>query len=237
MSRSSDHRSDPSADRQALLNLLFQEEELEEASAQEIPRRRSEEPLQLSFAQQRLWFLDQWEPGSSTYNLTTAVRLTGRLDFAAFERSINEILRRHEALRTTFAAVDGQPVQVIASPKPFALPVRSLQHLPENEREAEARRLVNDERSKSFDLVKGPLFRPTLLQLGEAEHVLLLTMHHIVSDGWSMGILSRELTDLYAAFSAGQPSPLPELSIQYGDFAKWQREWLQGKVLERQLSY
>ena len=237
MSHSPDNRSDPSANRQALLDLLFQEEELGEASAQKIPRRQSKEPLQLSFAQQRLWFLDQWEPGSSTYNLTTAVRLTGLLNFAAFERSINEILWRHEALRTTFATVDGQPVQVVASPKAFALPVMSLQHLPENEREAEARRLVKDERSKPFDLVKGPLFRPTLLQLGEAEHILLLTMHHIVSDGWSMGILSRELTVLYAAFSAGHPSPLPELSIQYGDFAKWQREWLQGEVLERQLSY
>jgi amino acid adenylation domain-containing protein len=237
MSHSPDDRSDPSADRQALLDLLFQEEELGEASAEEIPRRQSKEPPQLSFAQQRLWFLDQWEPGSSTYNFITAVRLTGLLNFAAFERSINEILRRHEALRTTFATVDGQPVQVVASPKAFALSVRSLQHLPENEREAEARRLVKDEQSKSFDLVKGPLFRPTLLQLGEAEHILILSMHHIVSDGWSMGILFRELTSLYAAFSAGHPSPLPELSIQYGDFAKWQREWLQGKVLERQLSY
>jgi amino acid adenylation domain-containing protein len=237
MSHSPDNRSDLSIDRQALLDLLFQEEELGEASAQEIPRRQSKEPLQLSFAQQRLWFLDQWQHGSSTYNLTTVVRLTGLLNFAAFERSINEILRRHEALRTTFATVDGQPVQVVASPKAFALPVMSLQHLPETEREAEARRLVKDERSKPFDLVKGPLFRPSLLQLGEAEHILLLTMHHIVSDGWSMGILSRELTVLYEAFSAGHPSPLPELSIQYGDFAKWQREWLQGEVLERQLSY
>ena len=237
MSHSPDNRSDPSADRQALLDLLFQEEELGEASAQEIPRRQSTEPPQLSFAQQRLWFLDQWEPGSSTYNLSTALRLTGLLNFAALERSLNEILRRHEALRTTFATGDGQPVQVVASPKAFALPVMSLQHLPETEREAEAQRLVKDERSKPFDLIKGPLFRPTLLQLEEEEHILLLTMHHIVSDGWSMGILSRELTVLYAAFSAGHPSPLPELSIQYGDFAKWQREWLQGEVLERQLSY
>ena len=237
MSHSPDNRSDPSADRQALLDLLFQEEELGEASAQEIPRRQSTEPPQLSFAQQRLWFLDQWEPGSSTYNLSTALRLTGLLNFAALERSLNEILRRHEALRTTFATEDGQPVQVVASPKAFALPVMSLQHLPETEREAEAQRLVKDERSKPFDLIKGPLFRPTLLQLEEEEHILLLTMHHIVSDGWSMGILSRELTVLYAAFSAGHPSPLPELSIQYGDFAKWQREWLQGEVLERHLSY
>ena len=112
-----------------------------------------------------------------------------------------------------------------------------LQHLPETEREAEAQRCVKDERSKPFDLIKGPLFRPTLLQLGEEEHIFLLTMHHIVSDGWSMGILFRELTVLYEAFSAGHPSPLPELSIQYGDFAKWQGEWLQGEVLERQLSY
>jgi amino acid adenylation domain-containing protein len=237
MSHSPEKKSDLIANRQALLDLLFQEEELGEASTQNIPRRQSKEPLQLSFAQQRLWFLDQWEPGSSTYNLTTAVRLTGLLNLAALERSLNEILWRHEALRTTFATVDGQPVQVVASPKVFALPVMNLQHLSETERDAEAQRLVNDERSKPFDLIKGPLFRPTLLQLGEEEHILLLAMHHIVSDGWSMGILSRELTVLYEAFSAGHPSPLTELSIQYGDFAKWQREWLQGEVLERQLSY
>jgi amino acid adenylation domain-containing protein len=237
MSHSPENKSDLIANRQALLDLLFQEEELGDASDQKIPRRQSTEPLQLSFAQQRLWFLDQWEPDSSTYNLSTAVRLTGPLNFAALERSLNEILRRHEALRTTFATVDGQPVQVVASPKAFALPMMSLQHLPETEREAEAQRLVSDERSKPFNLIKGPLFRPTLLQLGEAEYILLLTMHHIVSDGWSMGILFRELTVLYEAFSAGRPSPLPELSIQYADFAKWHREWLQGEVLERQLLY
>ncbi len=232
MSHSPDNRSDPSADRQALLDLLFQEEELGEASAEEIPRRQSKEPLQLSFAQQRLWFLDQWEPGSSTYNLTTAVRLTGLLNFAAFERSINEILRRHEALRTTFAIVDRQPVQVVASPKAFALPVRSLQHFPENEREAEARRLVKDEQSKPFDLVKGPLFRPTLLQLGEAEHVLILSMHHIVSDGWSMGILSSELTGLYAAFSAGHPSPLSEFSFSMGTLPNGSGSGCKGRSLK-----
>src|SRR5215470_10688638 len=237
MSHSPENKSDLIANRQALLDLLFQEEEPGEASAQNIPRRQSKEPPQLSFAQQRLWFLDQWEPGSSTYNLTSAVRLTSLLNFAALERSLNEIFWRHEALRTTFATVDGQPVQVVASPEVFALPVISLQHLPETEREAEAQRLVNDERSKPLDLTKGPLFRPTLLQLQEQEHILLLAMHHIVSDGWSMGILSRELTVLYEAFSAGHPSPLPELPIQYGDFAKWQREWLQGEVLERELSY
>ena len=237
MSHSPENKSDLIANRQALLDLLFQEEEPGEASAQNIPRRQSKEPLQLSFAQQRLWFLDQWEPGSSTYNLTSAVRLTGLLNFAALERSLNEIFWRHEALRTTFATVDGQPVQVVASPKVFALPVISLQHLPETEREAEAQRLVNDERSKPFDLTKGPLFRPTLLRLEEKEHILLLAMHHIVSDGWSMGVLYRELSVLYEAFSEGRSSPLADLAIQYADFAVWQREWLQGEVLQRQLSY
>ena len=229
--------SEPSANRQTLLDLLLQKEELGEATVQNIPRRQPNAPLQLSFAQQRLWFLDQWEPGSSTYNVLSAVRLTGLLNVGALEQSLNEILRRHEALRTIFPTVDGQPVQVIAPAEPLALPVVSLQNLPETEREAETQRLVKNEGRKPFDLAKGPLFQATLLCLGEKEHVLLLTMHHIASDGWSMGILFRELSVLYEAFSAGRPSPLPELPIQYRDFAQWQRQWLQGEVLETQLHY
>ena len=196
-----------------------------------------EKPLPLSFAQQRLWFLDQLMPGSIAYNITGAVRLTSSLNIAALEQSITEVLRRHEVLRTTFRVVDGQPFQSIAPAKPFILPVTDLKDLPEAEREAEARRLATEEAHRPFDLAKGPLFRVTLLRLGEEDHIVQYAMHHIVSDGWSIGIFNKEVGLLYHSFSTGQPSPLPELAIQYADFAHWQREWLQGEVLEAQLSY
>ncbi|HHH41043.1 MAG TPA: non-ribosomal peptide synthetase, partial [Chloroflexi bacterium] len=193
--------------------------------------------LPLSFAQQRLWFLDQLEPGSPFYNIPTAVRLTGPLDVAALERSLNEIVRRHEALRTTFPTVDGRPRQHIAPELTLPLPVIDLRGLPEAEREAQALRLATEEAQRPFDLAQGPLIRALLLQLDDDDHIALLTMHHIVSDGWSMGILIQEIAVLYDAFAQGRPSPLPELSIQYADFAAWQRKWLRGEVLERQLSY
>jgi len=196
-----------------------------------------EEGLPLSFAQERLWFLEQLEPGNTAYNIAAAYRLRGPLDVAALERSLNEIVRCHEVLRTTFATMDGRPVQVIAPEMSLTLPVEDLQELPEAEREAEAQRLLTEEAQRPFDLEKGPLLRAALLRLDEEEHVLLLTMHHIVSDGWSMGVFNRELAVLYEAFSVGKPSPLPELPIQYADFAVWQREWLQGEVLEEQLAY
>ena len=193
--------------------------------------------LFLSFAQQRLWFLDQLVPGSIAYNISEAVRLTGPLNVVALEQSLTEILRRQEILRTTFGAIDGKPFQTISPAKPFILPVTDLQHFPETEREAEARRQATEEARQSFDLAKGPLFRAILLRLGEEDHVFLFIMHHVVSDGWSMGVFFRELAALYEAFSSGKPSPLAELPIQYADFAYWQRQWLQGEVLETQLSY
>jgi amino acid adenylation domain-containing protein len=193
--------------------------------------------LPLSFAQQRLWFLDQMEPGNPLYNIPGAVRLKGSLDVVAFEQSFNEIVRRHEALRTTFKTVDGQPVQDIAPTLRLALPILDWRHLGDDEREAEIQRLADEERSRPFNLAKGPLLRITLVRLDEAEYVALLTMHHIVSDAWSISILVRELSTLYEAFSTGQPSPLSELPIQYADFAAWQRQWLQGEVLNKQLSY
>jgi amino acid adenylation domain-containing protein len=193
--------------------------------------------LKLSYAQQRLWFLDQLEPGSSAYNMGAGVRLTGTLDLVVLEQSIAEIINRHESLRTRFAMVDGRPVQLIEEAQPFSLPVVDLSTLPEAEREAEARRVATDESQRPFDLSTGPLLRATVLRLAAEDFVLLATMHHITGDGWSLGILIRELTTLYEAFSAGNPSPLPELSIQYADYAHWQRGWLQGEVLERQLSY
>jgi amino acid adenylation domain-containing protein len=200
--------------------------------------------LPLSFAQQRLWFMDQLEPGNPAYNMPGAIRLSGELNIAALERSLNEIVRRHESLRTTFATVAtayGQPEQIIAPFAPLTLPVLDLSELSETkagtEMEAQAGRLVAEEALRPFDLSRGPLFRLLLLRLGATEHVAIFSMHHIISDEWSLGAMARELAALYAAFSQGQPSPLEELPIQYADFAHWQREWLQGEALETQLAY
>jgi amino acid adenylation domain-containing protein len=192
----------------------------------------------LSFAQQRLWFLDQFAPGSNAYNIPAAVQLSGALDRAALERALLEVVRRHEALRTTFALRDGEPAQLIAAaPEQFALPVVDLRALAADERAAAAQKLSADEARRPFDLTTGPLLRCTLLQLADTEHVVLLTVHHIIADGWSLDVLVREVAALYAAFAAGQPSPLAALPIQYANFAVWQREWLTGAVLDEQLAY
>lgn len=193
--------------------------------------------LPLSFAQQRLWFFDQLVPELSAYNLPAAVRLKGPLNLSALEQSINAIIKRHESLRTTFGKLDGRPTQLIAPILTIKLPVVDLSKLPASERECEVRRLVTAEAQRPFDLSQGPLVRGSVLRLGDEEHVGLLSMHHIVSDGWSTGILVRELATLYAAFSSGGSSPLPPLPIQYADFAQWQRQWLQGEVLEAQTAY
>ncbi|HEU4452036.1 MAG TPA: amino acid adenylation domain-containing protein, partial [Longimicrobium sp.] len=193
--------------------------------------------LPLSFAQERLWFLDRLEPGSTTYNIPVAWRLGGALDQAALERALGEIVRRHESLRTVFTEVGGSPVQVVAPFGGLALPVEELSALGEADREAALRRRAVEEARRAFDLSAGPLFRVSLLRLGEEDHALLLSMHHIVSDGWSMGVFFRELSALYAAYLAGRESPLPELAVQYADYAVWQREQLEGEVLDRQLSY
>ena len=191
----------------------------------------------MSFAQQRLWFLDQLEPNSAFYNIPLVVPLTGGLDVVALQRAIDEIVRRHEVLRTTFATQDGEPVQVVAPVSGVALVQVDLRSLSGQAQEAEAQRLVDEEAQRPFDLRCGPLFRVTLLHLSDDEQLLLLTIHHIISDGWSMGILAHEFDALYDAFAQGKPSPLPELPIQYADFAVWQREWLSGERLEQQLTY
>ncbi|HVR95060.1 MAG TPA: amino acid adenylation domain-containing protein, partial [Thermoanaerobaculia bacterium] len=183
----------------------------------------------MSFAQQRLWFFDQLEPGGALYNMPGALRIEGPLDRALLAHRLGEIVRRHEALRTVFAAPEGVPIQVIQPPAPFALPLVDLSGLPESAREAQALVLLAAEAVRPFDLARGPLLRGGLLRLAGEEHVLALTVHHIVSDGWSMGILIREL--------AARPSSLPELPVQYADFAVWQRSWLQGEVLEREIAF
>jgi amino acid adenylation domain-containing protein len=198
---------------------------------------RDENRHALSFSQQRLWFIHQMEPASAAYNIPVTVRLTGHLDVAALEQTLTEIVRRHEVLRTTFVEMDGQPVQLIHPASPISLTLQDLSHLPQSERETEARRLVQAEAQEAFDLAGGPLLRATLIRLDAAEHVVQFTMHHIISDGWSMGVLINEVAALYKAYAEGEASGLEELEIQYADFAAWQREWLQGEVLEHQLSY
>ena len=193
--------------------------------------------LPLSFAQQRLWVLGQLQPNNPLYNIPRALRMKGKLNIACLEKALNEIVRRHESQRTTFQVSNGNPVQVIAAELTIALRLRELAHVPEEEREAEARRLASQEAELPFDLAQGPLIRATLLRLSPEDHVLLLTMHHIVSDAWSADVLLRELGELYQAFLAGRPSPLPELSIQYADYAVWQRGWLQGDVMEREIRH
>ena len=191
----------------------------------------------VSFAQQRLWFLDQLEPGDPTYNICAAVRLKGRLDIAALKSALNEVVRRHESLRTTFAEVEGQTVQVVTSDVSIDLPVIRLDHLDVNERDAEFERVSELESQTPFDLSQLPLLRTRLLRMSEEEHVFFLTMHHIIADGWSIGVLVRELATFYETQVTGRSTELPELPIQYADYASWQRETLQGETLASQLSY
>lgn len=199
--------------------------------------RTEQNTFPLSFAQQGLWFLDQLQPNSAFYNIPFALRLSGELNIRALESSINEIIQRHEALRINFATVEGQPVQVIASSFNCQLQIVNLLHLPKTEREIEAQRCVNQEANRPFNLEKEPLFRVTLLQLDQTEYVLLFTMHHIISDGWSLGVLLKELTQLYKGFCTRKSPALPSLPVQYADFAVWQRQWLSGERLETQLRY
>jgi aspartate racemase len=226
-----------SQEREELLAILLEEEGVNASQADIIkPMNEVKLPL-LSFAQQRLWFLEQLLSGTSSHNITKAFRLTGSLNVTALELSLVEIVSRHEILRTTFSAVDGQPVQVISSQVALTLPVLDLQELPESEQEAEVQRGITDAAQQLFDLSQGPLLHVQLLCLSKDCYMLLLTLHHIVFDGWSFDVFFRELTALYSAFSTDQLSPLPKLTIQYADFAHWQRGWLQGEVLESQLKY
>jgi amino acid adenylation domain-containing protein len=222
-----------------------------------IPRVGRDQVLPLSFAQQRLWFLDKLESQRGVYNITASVRMTGCLDVEALERTLNEIVQRHDALRTSFVLAGDEPMQVIAPMLPLALEVVDLSDVLQHPahplqtraaagaepeefeagRETQIRALVRDEASRPFDLASGPLIRFRLLRMAEHEHILQLTMHHIASDGWSMGVVVREFAALYPAFAQGRPSPLRELPIQYADFAYWQRRWLDGDELERQRHY
>ena len=202
-----------------------------------IPRRPEFAPAPLSFAQQRMWFMDQLQPGNPAYNRPTHIHLRGALNIAVLENSVNEIVRRHEILRTSFLATDGQPVQAVASSLTLSLPVIDLGSLPAYEQQAEVSRMVTEDAQHPFDLSRVPLLKVKLVHLGETEHLLVLTLHHIVFDGWSAGILIRELSTLYKALSAGEQPTLPELPIQFADFARWQRQRMQGGVLDAELAY
>ena len=200
-------------------------------------RRRTSDQAPCSFPQQRLWFLQQLEPASCAYNMPGALRVRGTLDIAVLRQALDEISRRHESLRTTFREVDGQPMQVIGPPRGLPLHLIDLQHLPADEREREAVRLAYAEAHTPFDLATGPIIRATLLQLAPDDFVWLWTMHHIISDGWANSVLIHEVVTLYTAYLAGDPSPLPELTIQYADYAMWQREYLAGATLDEHLAY
>lgn len=191
----------------------------------------------LSFAQQRLWFIEQLAPGTGLYNLPVAYRLHGVLSVSALEQSLNEIARRHETVRTTFSISEGQPVQIIRPSVKVRVRRVDLGASSLPDRETAAMRYIGEESRRPFDFAKAPLLRASVLQLAEQEHILLLVMHHMVSDGWSMAVLFRELTVLYEAFLEEKPSPLPDLPIQYADFSVWQREWLQGETLQAELAY
>jgi amino acid adenylation domain-containing protein/non-ribosomal peptide synthase protein (TIGR01720 family) len=231
------------AAKRALLAHLLEEKGLKLPKSPLIGRRVGAAPPPLAFAQQRLWFLDQLAPGTAVYNNPTAVRLIGPLDSAALERGLNAVVGRHESLRTTFATLNGQPVQVIAPELTLSLQINDLQHIALNQREAAAQHLADAEARRPFDLANGPLLRATLLRMAPEEAILVLSLHHIVSDGWSMGVLLRDVMSCYNA-ELGGALTLPELPIQYADYAIWQREWLQGAAgvdqqspLQEQLSY
>jgi amino acid adenylation domain-containing protein len=224
--------------KQALLELRLKKSRSSALAGQTIVRRSDRESAPpLSFAQQRLWFLDQLEPNSALYNISTALRLRGRLNTEALQKSLAVIVERHEVLRTTFASVNGDPVQVINENPGVALAMVDLSAWPKGDRELQVKRLRKQEARRPFNLSSDLMLRSTLIRLSEEENVLQLVMHHIASDGWSIGVLLRELDVLYDAFCNEKPSPLPELSIQYADYAIWQQQWLQGEVLQKQLSY
>ncbi len=219
-----------------LLEALLQEEGLE-PQKDRIPRRANDGPVPLSFAQQRLWFFDQWEPGSIVYNLPAALRLRGPLNVPALERAFNEIVRRHEALRTTFGLLDESPVQIIHKAERRELKVVDLRQTPAETRYAGAQRIASEQARRLFDLSTGPLVVLELLRLDDEDHLLVITMHHIISDGWSIRVFINEAGALYDAYCSGRESPLPEPEIQYADFAVWQREQLRGDILEQHLEY
>ncbi|NOK38903.1 amino acid adenylation domain-containing protein, partial [Corallococcus exercitus] len=207
------------------------------AAAPPLQRAPSSDALPASYSQHRVWLLDQLAPGGTAFNMPMALRLSGALDVEALRHALEALVHRHDALRTTFRATAEGPIQVIAPPGSLTLEPIDLRSLPADAREAEAQRRSDAEALRPFDLATGPLLRVSLLVLDAGEHVLLLTLHHIISDGWSMSVMVREVVELYRAFATHTPASLPPLSLQFADYAAWQRQWLQGDVLEEQLTW
>ena len=224
--------------KRSLLELhLLKKQRGAKATARTIQRQANRESAPLSYNQQGLWVLNQLMPGTSLYHTPTAARLTGRLDCNALQSALNAVVARHDALRTSFTTIDGTPEQLVAADVSIEMPLVDLGDWPESDREAEALRLLQKEARRPFDLSEGPLIRSILVRLAAGEHVLLVTMHHIVTDGWSIGIFHRELSTLYSAFAKAEASPLADLPIQYPDYACWQRQWFDGAECESQLGY
>ena len=229
-----------SAERRALLDRMLAAAGNDKTAEVTISRkglRDPRTPAPLSNAQQRLWFMHQLAPDSAFYNIPVAIALTGPIDIPGVQRTLDEIVRRHEVLRTFFPLVDGSPVQMVSAEAHVPLSLVDVSARPPSERREEAQRYADKQASEPFNLATGPVVRASLVKLADAEHWLLITIHHIAADGWSMNVLSQELKVLYAAFQAGTSSPLPPLPLQYADFALWQREWLKGEALEAQMAY
>lgn len=237
MAKEVQHIAELSAtERAALVSRLKQQRAAVRLNTQAIPRRNTAAHYPLSFAQQRLWFLEQLEP-DGPYKVPAAFRLRGPLQLAALERSVNEIISRHEVLRTTFAEIEGRPVQIVAPRLTLSIPVEDLSGLPEIERAKRVKQTAARLREQPFDLARGPLVGAALVRVAEEEYHFWILMHHIVSDGWSIGVILTELSTAYEAFAAGRQPELPKLPIQYADFAVWQRGWLQGETLDQQMKY
>ncbi len=214
-------------EQRALLQKLLQEKKAKQPTKTAV----------LSFGQERLWFLHQLDSANAAYNLRTAVRLQGHLDIPALEASLQQVVDRHESLRTRIVADNGRAQQQIQARLELPLPIIDLTALTGAAQETAVQQHSDAEAQALFDLANGPLFRARLLKRQPDDHILLLTMHHIISDGWSIGILIREIATLYQTKVANLPAPLPDLPVQYADYAAWQREWLQGDMLEQQLEY
>ncbi|HEX7231769.1 MAG TPA: condensation domain-containing protein, partial [Candidatus Binatia bacterium] len=226
------------AERKAeILAYLKQQEACNRFVPPPIKPRGSTDPAPLSFAQERLWFLEQLEPEAAVYNISRASRLLGNLSSPALEATLKEVVSRHESLRTAFKLIDGQPIQVVQPSADISIKTVDLSSFAEDARQTEIGLIIKSETERPFDLSAGQLLRCTVIRAWNDDHVVILTTHHIVSDAWSMGILTRELWTFYEAFSNGKPSPLELLPVQYSDYAAWQRAWLQGDVLQSQLDY
>ncbi|MGH7770385.1 MAG: non-ribosomal peptide synthetase [Candidatus Binatia bacterium] len=236
-SKLTDRMASLSPAKRALLEKRLRERGVESLPVQTIPRRAEREFAPLSFAQQRLWFLNQLEPESSAYNEGSVLRLTGQLDLDSLHRAVNHVVERHEVLRTNFVMVDGNPMQRIAHHRTVEIPCVDLRSYAGEKRDARVEELIGVTGRRPFDLTRDLMLRPLLIRVADREHILMLVKHHIASDGWSSGIFRRELASCYEAFAKGEIPALPELPIQYADYAVWQRKWLQGEALESHLSY